>query len=91
MVRRSTDLFAGFDLENNVSVRELATGLDYWLAGDRDPSKSREMKTLSPCQQSTIAMIAQRMVHSSLLTEIVTPFLQASRIGGTQFLTVQEI
>jgi hypothetical protein len=86
MVRRGTGLFAGFDLENNASLRELATGLDYWLTGGRNPSKSREMKALSPCQQSTIAMIAQRMAHSPLLTEIVTPFLHASHIRGTQFL-----
>jgi len=87
MVRRGTGLFAGFDLENNLSLRELAIALQYWLAGGRDRIKSREMRRLSRLQQSTVEMIAQRMAHSPLLTDIVTSFLQAPHIGSTQLLS----
>jgi hypothetical protein len=87
MVRRSTGLFAGFDLENNHCLQELAIALEYWLAGGRDRHDGQKMKELSPLQKSTVEMIAQKMAHSPLLTEIITPFLQVPRFGGTQFLT----
>lgn len=87
MVRRATGLFAGFDLENNHCLRELAIALEYWLAGGRDRQKSKQMKELSPLQKSTVEMIAQRMTNSPLLTDIITPFLQAPRFGGNHFLT----
>jgi hypothetical protein len=87
MVRRSAGLFVGFDLENNISLRELATALKYWLSGGRDRYKSPEMKELSPLEQSTVEKIAQRMANSPLLTDIITPFVQAPRMGGAKFLT----
>jgi hypothetical protein len=81
MTRQGFGLFAGFDLENNKSSRDLATGLEYWLGGGRD-DHGVELKKLTHLQQATIGMVAQRMANSPLLTQIITLFLRAPRLRG---------
>lgn len=81
MVRRASGLFAGFDLRNGNSLRKLAIALEYWLAGGRDDN-SVELKKLTQLEQATIGTIALRITNNPLLTQIVTPLLQAPRLGG---------
>jgi hypothetical protein len=70
--------FGGFDMKNAKSLRALAIAIEYHLAGGTDRS-NLAFSCLSPLQQGTVDMLFQRMKHSPLLTEIVTPFLVTDR------------
>jgi hypothetical protein len=73
-------LFAGFNLEEERCLRDLAIALEYWLAGGRD-GKSKELEKLTEVQDRTIGNLAQTMGQSALLRELLTPLLQAPRTG----------
>jgi hypothetical protein len=85
MASSGTGLFGGFDLKNPNSLRRLAIALEYRLADDRDRDNA-SLAFLSPLQQVSIDMTVQRIQHSPLLREIVTPFLNAPRVGNSSLL-----
>jgi hypothetical protein len=70
--------FAGFDLEDVRSLRELATAIEYYSTGGRDET-SHELQRLSQFQRDTIAFIVQKMERSPLFKELVMLLLNASR------------
>jgi hypothetical protein len=78
-------LFAGFNLEKERCLQDLAIALEYWLAGGRD-DKSKEMEKLTQVQERTIGHLAQTMSRSPLLDELLTPLLQAPRTGRSNEL-----
>jgi hypothetical protein len=65
-------------MKNANSLRALALAIEYHLAGGTDRNNPA-FSCLSPLQQGTADMLFQRMKHSPLLTEIVTPFLATDR------------
>lgn len=78
-------LFAGFNLEEERCLLDLAIALEYWLAGGRD-DKSKELKQLTQIQQKTIGNLAQIMSQSPLLRELLMPLLEAVRRGSSNEL-----
>lgn len=78
-------LFAGFNLEKERCLQNLAIALEYWLAGGRD-DKSKEMEKLTQVQERTIGHLAQTMSQSPLLGELLTRLLQAFRSGRSNEL-----
>jgi hypothetical protein len=70
--------FAGFDLEDARSLRQLANGIEYYSTVTRDPV-SRELRRLSQFQRDTVAFIVQKMERSPLFKELVMILLSASR------------
>jgi hypothetical protein len=84
-----TGLFGSFDLKNLNSLRRVAIALKYWLADGRDRADAA-LSSLSPLQQNSIEMAVQRMQHSRLLMEIVTPFLNVPQVGNSSLLAAGE-
>jgi hypothetical protein len=87
MVLQGAGLFGGFDLEDANSLRQLSSALDYWVGGGRDLSNFH-LQNLTTHQRSGVEMINQRMEHSPLLKEIITPFFQTSRLEDPLLITV---
>lgn len=85
MAPPGASIFGGFDLKNPNSLRRLAVALEYRLADGRDQSNAA-LSSLSPLQQATIDTAIQQMQLSPLLMEIVTPFLNAPRVGNAGLL-----
>lgn len=86
MVLQATGLFGGFDLEDAKSLRQLSSALDYWVSGGRDLSNIH-IKDLTTHQRSRVEMINQRIDHSPLLNEIITPFLATSKLEDALLIT----
>ena len=78
-------LFAGFNLEKERCLQDLAIALEYWLAGGRD-DKSEEMEKLTQVQERTIGHLARTMSRSPLLNELLTLLLQTRRTGRSDEL-----
>jgi hypothetical protein len=86
MVLQGAGLFGGFDLEDATSLRQLSSALEYWVGGGRDHSDIH-IKDLTTHQRSGVEMINQRMDHSPLLKEIITPFLSVPRLEDHLLVT----
>jgi hypothetical protein len=86
MALQGSGLFGGFDLEDATYLRQLSSALDYWVSGGRDLSNVR-IKDLTTHQRSGVEMINQRMEHSPLLKEIITPFLSVPRLENSLLVT----
>jgi hypothetical protein len=86
MVLQGAGLFGGFDLEDATSLCQLSSALDYWVSGGRDLNNDH-IKDLTTHQRSGVEMIKQRMDHSPLLKEIITPFLSVPRLEDSLLVT----
>ncbi|KAH7369654.1 hypothetical protein BKA65DRAFT_544385 [Rhexocercosporidium sp. MPI-PUGE-AT-0058] len=78
MTRRDTGLFAGFNLENTRSLRNLHWALEYWKKGGRAIHLGA-LSRLSKFQRSTVEMVIQRTERSPLLEDIIMTFLKLPR------------
>jgi len=70
--------FAGFDLGDARSLRQLANGIEYYSTVTRDLA-SRELRRLSQFQRGTAAFVVQKMERSPLFKELVMILLSAPR------------